>query len=94
MLEGKNAVITGARRGIGRATVECFAGYGANVWACARKPDEAFEEDMAGLAEKHGVWIRPVYFDLADSGEMAAGVKGKHGIRKWRGQSTSSRPAK
>ena len=42
MLKEKNAVITGARRGIGRATVECFAKYGANVWACARKPDEAF----------------------------------------------------
>lgn len=76
MLQGKNAVITGARRGIGRAAVECFAGYGANVWACARKPDEAFEADMADLAEKHGVWIKPVYFDLADSTEMAAAVKG------------------
>lgn len=76
MLEGKNAVITGARRGIGRAAVECFAGYGANIWACARKPDEAFEEDMAGLAKKHGVWIKPVYFDLADSAGLAAAVKG------------------
>lgn len=76
MLEGKNAVITGARRGIGRATVECFAGYGANIWACARKPDEAFAQDMAELAQKYGVWIKPVYFDLADSGEMAAAVKG------------------
>lgn len=76
MLQGKNAVITGARRGIGRATVECFAGYGANVWACARQPDEAFEADMAGLAEKYGVWIKPVYFDLADSAGMEAAVKG------------------
>lgn len=76
MLKGKNAVITGARRGIGRATVERFAGYGANVWACARKPDDAFEQDMAQLAQRYGVWIKPVYFDLADSAEMAAAVKG------------------
>ena len=76
MLRGKNAVITGARRGIGRAAVECFAKYGANVWACARKPDEDFERDMAGLAREYGVWIKPVYFDLTDSGEMAAAVKG------------------
>lgn len=76
MLKGKNAVITGARRGIGRAAVECFAGYGANIWACARKPDEAFEADMAQLAERYGVWIKPVYFDLADGGETAAAVKG------------------
>lgn len=75
MLKEKNAVITGARRGIGRATVECFAKYGANVWACARKPDEAFERDMAELAREYGVWIKPVYFDLTDSGAMAAAVK-------------------
>lgn len=36
MLEGKNAIITGAKRGIGRATVEVFAKFGANIWACAR----------------------------------------------------------
>lgn len=76
MLRGKNAVITGARRGIGRAAVECFAKYGANIWACARKPDSDFEQDMAAIAGEYGVWIKPVYFDLADSGEMAAAVKG------------------
>ncbi len=75
MLKGKNAVITGARRGIGRATVKCFAKYGANVWACARKPDQAFEQDMAALMQEYGVWIKPVYFDLADTGEMAVSVK-------------------
>ncbi len=76
MLKGKNAIITGARRGIGRATVECFAKYGANIWACARKPDEDFEADMAGLAKTYGVWIRPVYFDLTDDEQMKAAVKG------------------
>ncbi|MCI9258198.1 SDR family NAD(P)-dependent oxidoreductase [Acutalibacter sp.] len=75
MLKGKNAVITGARRGIGRATAECFAKYGANIWACARKPDEAFEQDMAELAREYGVWIKPVYFDLTDSAELTAAVK-------------------
>ena len=75
MLKEKNAVITGARRGIGRATVECFAKYGANVWASARKPDEAFEQDMAELAREYGVWIKPVYFDLMDSAELTAAVK-------------------
>lgn len=66
MLKGKNAVITGARRGIGRATVEVFAENGANVWACARKEDAAFEADMAALAEQYGVWIKPVYFEMSD----------------------------
>ncbi len=74
ILVGKNAVITGARRGIGRATVETFARNGANIWACARKYDHAFEADMAGLAEENGVWIKPVYFDLADRDEMKAAI--------------------
>lgn len=75
MLKGKNAIITGARRGIGRATVEAFAENGANVWACARKEDAAFEADMAGLAEKYGVWIKPVYFEMTDAEQMKQAVR-------------------
>lgn len=75
MLKGKNAIITGARRGIGRATVEVFAENGANIWVCARMEDAAFEADMAGLAEKYGVWIEPVYFDLTDAVQMKQAVK-------------------
>lgn len=66
LLKGKNAIITGARRGIGRATVEVFAREGASIWACARSQDDAFEADMSEIADKFGVWIKPVYFDLAD----------------------------
>ena len=36
LLENKNALITGCRRGIGRATLERFAAQGANVWAHVR----------------------------------------------------------
>ena len=66
MLKGKNTIITGSRRGIGRATVECFAQNGANIWACARKSDKDFEADMQSLSEKYNVWIKPVYFELTD----------------------------
>lgn len=76
ILEGKNAIITGSRRGIGRATVEVFAQNGANVWACARKPDQFFETDIAALAERYGVWIRPVYFDMASEADVKEGIKG------------------
>lgn len=78
ILEGKNTIITGSRRGIGRATVEVFAQNGANIWACARKSDERFEADMATLAEKCGVWIRPAYFDMIDDVEMKSAVRTIH----------------
>lgn len=75
MLQGKNAVITGARRGIGRAAVEVFAENGANVWACARKEDAGFVADMAGLAKKNGIWIQPVYFDMTDHAQIKQAFK-------------------
>ena len=75
MLKGKNAIITGARRGIGRATVEVFARNGANVWACARAKDEAFEADMSRLAEKYGVEIMPVYFDVTNEADVRQAIQ-------------------
>ena len=75
MLKGKNAIITGARRGIGRATVETFASFGANVWACARKPDGSFEADMQQVAEKYNVSIWPVYFDVTDETQIKQAVQ-------------------
>ncbi|RKJ54160.1 SDR family oxidoreductase [bacterium 1XD42-1] len=75
MLKGKNAVITGARRGIGRATVEVFAQNGANIWACARKKDTDFEKEIDELAKYYNVWIEPVYFDFMNGEEIKQGVK-------------------
>lgn len=67
--ECKNAIVTGARRGIGKAIVTKFAENGINVWSCASKKNEEFETEMELLARKHGVWIKPVYFDLANQDE-------------------------
>jgi 3-oxoacyl-[acyl-carrier protein] reductase len=39
-LKGKNALITGASKGIGRAIAESFASEGANVAICARNEEE------------------------------------------------------
>ena len=75
MLKGKTAVITGARRGIGRATVEVFARNGADIWACARKEDPAFAADMAALAETYQVSIRPLYFDVTEDAQVKAAVQ-------------------
>ena len=39
-LKGKNAVVTGGSKGIGRAVARCFAAEGANVAICARNGEE------------------------------------------------------
>lgn len=75
MLSGKNAIVTGANRGIGKAIVETFAKNGANVWACARQYNEDFEKNMAELQTKYQVWIKPIYFELEDEGEIKNGMK-------------------
>ena len=74
MLNGKNAIITGAKGGIGHAAVEAFARNGANVWACARKEDQTFEAEMADFAAKYNVWIKPIYFDVTNEEEIKKAI--------------------
>lgn len=74
-MEGKNAIVTGARKGIGRSIVEEFAENGINIWACASRENCDFEADMQALAQKNNVWIKPVYFDLQEETEIKDAVK-------------------
>lgn len=71
----KNAIVTGARRGIGRAVVEEFAKNHINVWACASKYNEEFEQDMKKLEKLYDVWIKTVYFDLSKEEEIKNALK-------------------
>lgn len=66
----KNAIVTGARCGIGRAIVEEFAHNKINIWACASKYNAEFEKDMKTLSDKYNVWINTVYFDLSNELEI------------------------
>jgi len=50
-LKGKNVVITGASRGIGRSIAELFADEGANVAICARNLDQV-DAAVGGLKAK------------------------------------------
>ena len=72
LLQNKNALITGAARGIGNATLEVFAREGANVWAFARKPSQALEAQCRELAQRYGVWIRPLYCELTNESQRKA----------------------
>jgi 3-oxoacyl-[acyl-carrier protein] reductase len=66
LLNGKNAVITGCLKGIGRSTLDLFARNGANVWACCQYESPEFTEHIKELAAANNVWITPLYFDLLD----------------------------
>lgn len=72
---GKWVFVSGSRRGIGRAIVSAFANRGANIVAHARLRDDDFQDDMSREADKNGVEIRPIYFDLADLESMKHEIK-------------------
>lgn len=63
-LKGKNALITGAGKGIGRAVALALAKEGANVAILART--EAQLQEVATAAKAHGVKVAIVVADVAD----------------------------
>lgn len=75
MLKGKNAIITGARSGIGLATVQLFAQQGANCWAIVHREDTTWLEQIDQIQQKYNVWIKPVYIDLSESESIKTGIK-------------------
>lgn len=74
-MKGKNVIITGANRGIGKALVELFAKSGANIWACMRGENENFVSWKSDLEQGYRVWIRPIYFDIANDESLNSGIK-------------------
>lgn len=75
LLQGKNAIITGARSGIGFATVQLFAQNGCNCWAVVHRDDVAFLSAIVQWEQEYNVWIKPVHIDLGDSDSIKAGMK-------------------
>tara|TARA_R110002072_G_scaffold136682_2_gene279196 strand:- start:5311 stop:6075 length:765 start_codon:yes stop_codon:yes gene_type:complete len=71
-LKGKNAVIVGGARGIGRATAELLASEGANIALCARN-QEHVDEAVASLAAK-GVRATGAVVDVTDDAVYRAWV--------------------
>jgi NAD(P)-dependent dehydrogenase (short-subunit alcohol dehydrogenase family) len=72
-LAGKNALVTGANKGIGRAIAFQLAAEGARVAVCARKEAEA--EAVAGEIAKAGGEAHAVVLDVRDAASVATGVE-------------------
>lgn len=75
MIQGKNAIVTGARSGIGFANVNLFAQNGCNCWAVVHRDDETFMASITQLEQEYGVWIKPIHIDLSDCESIKVGVK-------------------
>ncbi len=75
LMKGKNVIITGTRRGMGRAMVEVFAANGANIYAHARTEEAEHLQELAAIADKYAVSIWPVFFDMTDAVAMKQAVK-------------------
>ena len=67
-LAGRNCIVTGASRGIGRAIAHALAAEGANVAICSRDPG-ALQEAAASLRAT-GVRIFAEPCDVADAAAL------------------------
>jgi 3-oxoacyl-[acyl-carrier protein] reductase len=72
-LAGRNVIVTGASRGIGRSIAHAFADEGANVAICARRPDQV-EAEVAALRAK-GVRAFGGAVDIADGEALQAWIR-------------------
>ncbi|SEQ17940.1 3-oxoacyl-[acyl-carrier protein] reductase [Lachnospiraceae bacterium NE2001] len=72
-----NAIVTGARRGIGRAIVKKFIDNGINVWATTSHCDDSFVDEMNELqmTADSGGGIIPVELDLRSEDSIKSAVK-------------------
>ncbi len=69
-LDGARALVTGAARGIGRATAEALVAFGADVALCDRLGEPL--EGLAAELRSRGAEVHPEVLDVRDGGAVAA----------------------
>ena len=74
-LTGKNALITGGTRGIGRAISRTLAGAGARVGAIYRSDSETADRTLADLQAASGVGHFALQADISVESEAGAAVR-------------------
>lgn len=75
LLKGKNIIITGTRKGMGKEMVKTCASHGASIWAHARELTPEFQTQCEEIAKENGVEVRPLCFELTDYDAMKEAVK-------------------
>lgn len=75
LLKDKNIIVTGSRKGMGKAMLEVFAANGANIWAHARENTTEFSAYCKELSQKYEVEIWPLCFELTDYEAMKEAIK-------------------
>jgi Dehydrogenases with different specificities (related to short-chain alcohol dehydrogenases) len=81
ILQEKNIIVTGTSKGMGKQMVELFTAQGANVFAHARRETEEHKGFCQALADKNGVQVIPVYFEMCDSVQIKDAVKEIRGTK-------------
>src|ERR1051326_8918647 len=74
-LQGKNCLVTGGSRGIGRAIVTAMAAAGANVAFTYQTSKEQAEALAKSMADKEGIRCTAYQADVANAEQMQAVVK-------------------
>lgn len=81
LLEGKNIIVTGTAKGMGKKMIEIFAEHGANIFAHARTETNEHKDYCKELEDRNQVQVLPLYFDLRDAEAMKTAIMAIRGTK-------------